>query len=1089
MSSDLSSESGQQESQRAKSSMPVGTLNPVRRGFWKSLKDRLWGYDFFISYHWASGGTYAVNLAQRLRERNYDVFLDRADYASGDDWKAIGEIALRNTQRLVLIATREAVTISKPVEHEIAIFTARHRQVISIVFGDKFEDLDRSHYLTLNRMSDSQLYIEDGKETLDSGPSEKTVAELTRTQGVMRRRNLRALLTLIPAIAVIAFAAFATVSWGNAVLSEWDAIQSADKEKQAKKEAQNELAHAQFALGRVPFEQGRVEEALLWWAKSGSTANETAWRESMANLIGPWAASLPQRFEVENGVGSVAFDRNMTRVLVAGGKTVRIWDLATGRLVDEHLHCSGTAAFSPDGQSVLAAHNAERTGDNAEILVWPTPRPGRPRNREEPQNLPFAGRVNGAEFSADGQLILAWGEHSARLWDTVTGREISTLSADKVLMSPDSETVVTTGFDGSVRFWDARTGAIRGTPQKHERRVLAMAFRPDGRMLVTGSEDTTARLWDSQTGEELARPLKDQQVVTQVGFSPDGLTLFTASEGRQTGENGVAKLWDVTDVAKITQRGNSLATNGNVSTFAFSPDGERLLTGSDTFWLQNAPEARQWNVRNGVPAGAPMLHDNKKISSVAFSPDGQWILTAGSDGSARIWNAESSELYGPLMQHEGFVSVAVMGTDGSRILTASKSTAFVWDASTHRPLVKPFRHHNVQKSAPQLTPDGRVLISKTGSGSPAMAISPDDEWIITGSNDKSARVWNARSGELRFPPLSFTANVSAVAWSPDASQLLTVSEDNFVRLWRADNGQPIAQPMQHAAYVQSATFSPDGRTLLTTCRDRIARLWNALTGVPLGELPHDDEIKATAFSPNGKTVVTGCGKTARFWNVRDCQVAGPPMPHEGTVSAVAFNPDSTLVATAGEDKMVRLWNVATGLPLGKPLEHTDAVARVVFSPNGESLLTAVIVRSTNKLGEARLWEVRTGQPLIEPLRHKGNITSIGFSPDGKTLLTASRDKTVQLWDARTGLARGTALQHNDQVTAASFSHDGNHVLTSSQDNAVRLWAVPSASPNDRAEIGGLMRSLEILAGMRLDPNGEARPLSFDEWMTRKAVVR
>ncbi len=192
--------------------MPIETLNPPRRGFWTSIKDRLWGYDFFISYHWDSGGLYAVNLAQRLREKHYDVFLDRADYASGDDWKAIGERALRNTQRLVLIATREAVTISKPVEREVMLFTDRNRQVISIVFGDKFEELDRSLHLTLNRMSDSQLYIEDGKETLAFGPSDKIVAELIRTQGVMRRRNLRAMLTLIPVVAVIAFAAFATLS-------------------------------------------------------------------------------------------------------------------------------------------------------------------------------------------------------------------------------------------------------------------------------------------------------------------------------------------------------------------------------------------------------------------------------------------------------------------------------------------------------------------------------------------------------------------------------------------------------------------------------------------------------------------------------------------------------------------------------------------------------------------------------------------------------------------------------------------------------------------------------------------------------------
>ena len=64
--------------------MPDQDKSSGRRGRWyQRIKDRLWGYDFFISYHWASGGTYAVNLAARLREKGYEVFLDRAEYAMG----------------------------------------------------------------------------------------------------------------------------------------------------------------------------------------------------------------------------------------------------------------------------------------------------------------------------------------------------------------------------------------------------------------------------------------------------------------------------------------------------------------------------------------------------------------------------------------------------------------------------------------------------------------------------------------------------------------------------------------------------------------------------------------------------------------------------------------------------------------------------------------------------------------------------------------------------------------------------------------------------------------------------------------------
>ena len=74
--------------------------------WYQRLRDWLWGYDRFISYDWDSGGTYAVNLAAQLRQKGYEIFLDRARCAMGGVWTRVGEMALRYTRRLMLIATR-----------------------------------------------------------------------------------------------------------------------------------------------------------------------------------------------------------------------------------------------------------------------------------------------------------------------------------------------------------------------------------------------------------------------------------------------------------------------------------------------------------------------------------------------------------------------------------------------------------------------------------------------------------------------------------------------------------------------------------------------------------------------------------------------------------------------------------------------------------------------------------------------------------------------------------------------------------------------------------------------------------------------
>jgi hypothetical protein len=85
----------------------------------------IWGYDLFISYQWSSGGSYTVALATRMREHGFTCFLDRTEYASGDDWREVGQRALRRAQRLVVIATLDAMTNSRPVAEETHAFARR----------------------------------------------------------------------------------------------------------------------------------------------------------------------------------------------------------------------------------------------------------------------------------------------------------------------------------------------------------------------------------------------------------------------------------------------------------------------------------------------------------------------------------------------------------------------------------------------------------------------------------------------------------------------------------------------------------------------------------------------------------------------------------------------------------------------------------------------------------------------------------------------------------------------------------------------------------------------------------------------------
>ena len=211
------------------------------QSIWRRIASRLWGYDFFISYHWASGGAYAVALAQRLRDLNFDCFLDRAEYAMGDDWKSQGKKALRNTQRLVLIATPEAVWQSDPVAREVEIFTARSSRIIPIVFGDDFRSAQRGESPVLSAIPDSQLFIaeEPGNRTI--GPSTGVLDQLLRTHRVLRRRTIRAVVVLVT-MAVLATAAIVTsIFWGQAELERREAVRQGQLAQSSRMVAESDL--------------------------------------------------------------------------------------------------------------------------------------------------------------------------------------------------------------------------------------------------------------------------------------------------------------------------------------------------------------------------------------------------------------------------------------------------------------------------------------------------------------------------------------------------------------------------------------------------------------------------------------------------------------------------------------------------------------------------------------------------------------------------------------------------------------------------------------------------------------------------------
>ena len=112
--------------------------------------------------------------------------------------------------------------------------------------------------------------------------------------------------------------------------------------------------------------------------------------------------------------------------------------------------------------------------------------------------------------------------------------------------------------------------------------------------------------------------------------------------------------------------------------------------------------------------------------------------------------------------------------------------------------------------------------------------------------------------------------VFSAQFSPDGTRVVTASGDKTARLWDAKSGKPLGEAMEHQGSVWSAQFSADGTRVVTASDDKTARLWDAQSGKPLGEaMEHQGGVLSAQFSPDGTRVVTASwDKTARLWDAR-----------------------------------------------------------------------------------------------------------------------------------------------------------------------------------------------------------------------------
>ena len=478
------------------------------------------------------------------------------------------------------------------------------------------------------------------------------------------------------------------------------------------------------------------------------------------------------------GVTSVSVLPDGRHVLSGGlqDKAVRLWDLETRREVRQLIgHSWGIRAVAvlPDGQRVISASMDE-------MRLW---------NLETGQEVgKFGGdskyvssivvEVHGrqAVTGSPGRTVLVWDIETRRQLCSLTGHS-GAVSA--VSICPTGQHAISASADGTLKVWDLKGRRECRLPPSHgSGRIAALAMMPDGRHVVSGAWDPSVKVWDLEKGKEVRTVGGFSKVISAIEVLPDG------RRGVIGFQHGTASVWDL-------ERGEEL--------FGLNSDADGILAaaalpegfvpgGWEEGEYQNFSEPVHELVNELGLTGQVGRLEDRAVTALAVLREGRTLVSGSNDGALKFWHLhKGSGMFRILMGHSRPITAIVVLPDGRRIVSSSvDATLKVWEWETGYQVRVPTGDSELVKGIESLTLRGH------SAGVSSLALLPDGRHVVSGSSDRTLKLWNLETGEELRTFAGHSDQVNSVAVSSDGKLAVSVSRDRTLKVWELNTGRILA---------------------------------------------------------------------------------------------------------------------------------------------------------------------------------------------------------------------------------------------------------------------------------------------------------
>ena len=351
------------------------------------------------------------------------------------------------------------------------------------------------------------------------------------------------------------------------------------------------------------------------------------------------------------------------------------------------------------------------------------------------------------------------------------------------------------------------------------------------------------------------------------------------------------------------------------------------------------------------------------MNALAYSPDGQRIITTADDGKIKVWDVQSGFCIVTFTEHTSGVTACEFAKRGNVLFTASLDGSIrAWDLIRYR--------------------NFRTFTSPTRISFSSIAVDPSGEVICAGSLDSfDIHIWSVQTGQLLDQLAGHEGPVAALDFAPNGDTVVSGSWDRTVRIWSIFGRTQTSEPLQVQADVLDVAFRPDSKQIAVSTLDGQLTFWSVSDASQQAGVDGRRDVSGGRKLTDRRTAANAAGTKA--------------------FGAITYSADGTCILAGGTSKYICLYDVQSGTLLKKftvsvnlSLDGTQEFL------NSRNLTEAGPVGLIDDQGEASDLEDRIDRTLPGSSRgdrsrrkHRPEVrvTAVGFSPTGRAFCAASTE--------------------------------------------------------------------------------------------------